>query len=62
METTLALTSVSLTVSDMARSLALYRALGLPIPQDADTHQGHVEITVGGLRIAWGTEGRRCAP
>lgn len=50
---TLTLNYVSILVSDMARSLAFYRALGLPIPPDADASQGHVEIQVGGLRIAW---------
>ncbi|PNY81301.1 VOC family protein [Deinococcus koreensis] len=53
---TLTLNYVSILVSDMARSLAFYRALGLPIPPAADASQGHVEISVGGLRIAWETE------
>lgn len=53
---TLTLNYVSILVSDMARSLAFYRTLGLPIPEDVDTAQGHVEIEVGGLRIAWETE------
>ncbi len=43
-------------VSDMARSLAFYRRLGLDIPADADT-QAHVEMALqGGLRLAFDTE------
>lgn len=47
---------IGLVVSDMARSLAFYRALGLDIPASADA-EGHVEVTLpGGLRLAWDTE------
>ena len=53
---TLTLNYISFLVSDMARSLAFYRTLGLPIPPQADAAQGHVEIEVGGLRIAWESE------
>ena len=53
---TIKLNYVSVLVSDMARSLAFYRTLGLPIPADADTTAGHVEIEVDGLRIAWESE------
>lgn len=53
---TLKLNYVSILVSDMARALAFYRALGLPIPADADPSGGHIEIEVDGLRIAWETE------
>ena len=47
---------IGMVVSDMARSLAFYRALGLDIPVSADT-EGHVEVTLpGGLRLGWDTE------
>ena len=46
---------VGIVVGDMARSLAFYRALGLEVPDSADT-ESHVETTLpGGLRIAWDT-------
>ncbi|WP_329363767.1 VOC family protein [Streptomyces sp. NBC_00669] len=46
---------VSLTVADMAASLAFYRRLGLELPDDADG-QPHVEVVLpGGLRVAWDT-------
>jgi len=46
---------VGLVVEDMARSLAFYRRLGMPIPAEAD-EQPHVEVTLpGGLRVAWDT-------
>ena len=46
---------VGIVVGDMARSLAFYRALGLEVPDSADT-ESHVEATLpGGLRIAWDT-------
>jgi catechol 2,3-dioxygenase-like lactoylglutathione lyase family enzyme len=46
---------IGLTVSDMARSLAFYRRLGLDIPPDADAAP-HVEVPLpGGLRLAWDT-------
>ncbi|GHF59432.1 catechol 2,3-dioxygenase-like lactoylglutathione lyase family enzyme [Deinococcus metalli] len=51
---TVKLNYVSILVSDMARALAFYRILGLPIPGDAE--DGHVEIEVDGLRIAWESE------
>ena len=44
-----------LVVADMARSLAFYRRLGLPIPAEADG-QPHVEVTLdGGTTLAWDT-------
>jgi catechol 2,3-dioxygenase-like lactoylglutathione lyase family enzyme len=47
---------IGIVVSDMARSLAFYRELGLDIPASADT-EGHVEVTLpGGLRLGWDTE------
>jgi len=46
---------IGLVVDDMARSLALYRRLGLDIPADADA-EDHVEASLpGGLRMAWDT-------
>jgi uncharacterized glyoxalase superfamily protein PhnB len=45
---------VGLIVEDMARSLAFYRRLGFDLPTELDS-EGHVESTVGGLRIAWDT-------
>jgi catechol 2,3-dioxygenase-like lactoylglutathione lyase family enzyme len=48
---------IGVVVSDMARSLAFYRALGLALPADADS-QPHVESSLpGGLRMAWDTTG-----
>ncbi len=45
----------ALTVSDMARSLAFYRRLGLDLPSEAD-QEPHVEVTLpGGVRLAWDT-------
>lgn len=46
---------VGIVVSDMARSLAFYRELGLDLPASADS-ESHVEAGLpGGLRIAWDT-------
>ena len=43
-------------VSDMARSLAFYRQLGLDIPAEADGAP-HAEVTLaGGLRLMFDTE------
>jgi catechol 2,3-dioxygenase-like lactoylglutathione lyase family enzyme len=47
---------VGIVVRDMDASLAFYRRLGIDIPEDADPEgHGHVEATVGGLRILWDT-------
>lgn len=47
---------IGIVVSDMPRSLAFYRALGLDIPASADA-EGHVEVTLpGGMRLGWDTE------
>lgn len=47
---------IGIVVSDMPRSLAFYRALGLDIPASADA-EPHVEITLpGGMRLGWDTE------
>jgi catechol 2,3-dioxygenase-like lactoylglutathione lyase family enzyme len=46
---------IGLVVSDMARSLAFYRLLGLELPAEAD-QQPHVETSLpGGPRLAWDT-------
>jgi catechol 2,3-dioxygenase-like lactoylglutathione lyase family enzyme len=47
---------IGIAVSDMARSLAFYRELGLELSPEAD-QQPHVEAALpGGLRLAWDTE------
>ncbi len=46
---------IGLVAKDMAKTLAFYRLLGLPIPKGAES-EGHVEVSVGGIRIAWDTE------
>lgn len=45
---------VGLVVEDMARSLAFYRRLGMELDPELD-QEGHVETTVGGMRVAWDT-------
>jgi catechol 2,3-dioxygenase-like lactoylglutathione lyase family enzyme len=46
---------IGIVVTDMARSLAFYRRLGLDIPAGAD-REPHVETMLpGGLRLAWDT-------
>ena len=48
--------AVAVVVSDMARSLAFYRQLGLEFPDGAET-EGHVEAALrGGLRFMLDTE------
>ena len=51
----LRLAVVELVVSDMAATLAFYRRLGLDLPDGADG-EPHVEVEVGGLRLAFDTE------
>ena len=47
---------IGIVVSDMARSLAFYRELGLDIPASADS-EGHVEVDLpGGMQLGWDTE------
>lgn len=41
------LDAFGIVVSDMARALAFYRALGLEFPENAET-EGHVEAQLGG--------------
>lgn len=46
---------IELVVEDMARSLAFYRRLGLPVPGAAEG-EGHVEVSLpGGMRLAFDT-------
>ena len=51
----LRLAVVELVVSDMAATLAFYRRLGVDLPDGADA-EGHVEVEVGGMRLAFDTE------
>ena len=52
----LRLDAIGIVVTDMARALAFYRALGLTIDPAQDT-EGHVEFTCeNGLRLMWDTE------
>jgi catechol 2,3-dioxygenase-like lactoylglutathione lyase family enzyme len=47
---------VGVVVADMAKALAFYRALGVPVPADAEGAP-HVEVPLpGGLRLAFDTE------
>jgi uncharacterized glyoxalase superfamily protein PhnB len=46
---------VGIVVSDMGAALAFYRRLGLDFPEGADA-EGHVEATVGGMRVALDSE------
>jgi catechol 2,3-dioxygenase-like lactoylglutathione lyase family enzyme len=49
------LDAVGMVVSDMGKSLAFYRRLGVDVPADADD-QPHVEASLpGGLRLLWDT-------
>jgi uncharacterized glyoxalase superfamily protein PhnB len=45
---------VGLVVEDMGASLEFYRRLGLEFPEGAES-EGHVEATVGGIRVAFDT-------
>jgi catechol 2,3-dioxygenase-like lactoylglutathione lyase family enzyme len=46
--------AIGLVTTDLERSLAFYRELGVPVPVDHDG--GHVEATLGsGLRLMWDT-------
>ncbi len=47
---------VGIVVADMARALAFYRLLGVPVPEGADG-EPHVEVHLpGGMRLAFDTE------
>lgn len=52
MQTRLAV--IGLAVTDMAASLRFYRLLGLDIPGGQEA-EAHVEVDLGGLRLAWDT-------
>ena len=53
---TLQLSAIGLVVSDMRRTLDFYRALGLEVPENAESEQ-HVEVTLpGGLRLLFDVE------
>ena len=57
----LALNYLSFVTADMPRTLALYRTLGLPIPDGAHLNaagepEDHVEVSQDGLRLTWETE------
>jgi catechol 2,3-dioxygenase-like lactoylglutathione lyase family enzyme len=48
--------AIGLVASDLPRTLAFYRAIGLDIPADAD-HEPHVEVTLaGGFRLMFDPE------
>jgi catechol 2,3-dioxygenase-like lactoylglutathione lyase family enzyme len=54
--TTAQFSAIGIVASDMARTLAFYRRLGLDVPADADTAP-HVEVALpGGLRLLFDTE------
>ena len=56
MSTQARLDAIGIVVSDMAKSLAFYRQLGLDVPASADG-EGHVEVGLpGGLRLLFDTE------
>ncbi len=47
---------IGITTSDMARSLAFYRRLGVDVPAGAESSP-HVEVALaGGMRLAWDTD------
>src|SRR5689334_21195540 len=55
MSTEARLDAIGIVVSDMAKSLAFYRRLGLDAPASADG-EGHVEVGLaGGLRLLFDT-------
>ena len=47
------LDAIGIVVSDLARSIAFYRRLGLEFPEEAE---GHVEATGAGVRVMLDTE------
>ena len=54
--TTPRLDMIGIVVSDMAKSLAFYRLLGIDLPAAADT-EPHVDLVLpGGMRLAFDTE------
>jgi catechol 2,3-dioxygenase-like lactoylglutathione lyase family enzyme len=51
---TVTLEQVGIAVQDMEVSLRFYRLLGLPVPEGVE-HEPHVELDLGGFRLAWDT-------
>jgi catechol 2,3-dioxygenase-like lactoylglutathione lyase family enzyme len=49
------LAAIGIVVSDLARTVAFYRRLGCPL-DDPAPGEGHVETTIGGLRLMFDTE------
>lgn len=47
---------VGIVVSDMARSLAFYRHLGLDVPASADSEEHAEFVLPNGFRVLWDTE------
>jgi catechol 2,3-dioxygenase-like lactoylglutathione lyase family enzyme len=45
---------VGIATKDIAASLRFYRLLGLPVPDGVDAGS-HVEVDLGGFRLAWDT-------
>lgn len=45
---------IGIAVRDMRASLQFYRRLGLPVP-DGMEGEMHVEMSLGGIRLAWDT-------
>jgi catechol 2,3-dioxygenase-like lactoylglutathione lyase family enzyme len=48
------LDQIGIAVNDMAASLRFYRLLGLPVPDGVES-EPHVELDLGGFRLAWDT-------
>src|SRR4051812_4690923 len=48
------LSLVGIAVKNMAASLRFYRLLDLAIPEGQE-QEGHVDVSVGGVRFAWDT-------
>jgi uncharacterized glyoxalase superfamily protein PhnB len=46
---------IGMTVKDMAATLRFYRLTGMDIPEGVES-EDHVEVAVGGFRVAWDTE------
>ena len=49
------LAAIGVVVSDLTRTIAFYRRLGCPL-DDPGPGEGHVETTIGGLRLMFDTE------
>lgn len=53
---TATLDAFGIVVSDLAASLAFYRALGLPVPEGAETGPHAEVVLAGGVRLMFDTE------